>query len=259
MNGRPRRLAAVTALAATLAVLAWPSAAHAADPPDVTGLTIDAATTALKQWQSNVAITYSPPLEQLPRGVDQSTVVVLRSTQDKTSASAKLPRIQLDLGAAVPDLAGRTRAEADASLFARGLVIEADATAPADWIVQLSKPEAGQLVRFGTRVTVILVAPPTLAPTPTQPPPPPANRVPTAAVAGGVGLLVLVLVAGSTLAVRRSRTRAPVPAAAPHLDVRAHHGGVIAPEIRYAGPDLSLRVVGHRGDPAYTLEEVGGQ
>jgi hypothetical protein len=256
MNVRPRRLAAVTALAATIAVLAWPSVARAAGPPDVTGLTIAAAKAALRQWRDDATIVYSPPLEQLPPGVDQSTVVVLRSAELPIPSNSKSPRILLELGAAVPDLVGLSRAEAQAALVPLGLVMEADTTAPDNWVVQLTKPAVGQLVPFGTPVTVILVAPP-VRPT-TEPPVPRPTSVPTAAVVGAGGLLLLLLVAGSTLALRRSRTRAPVTTVPPHIDVRGHHGEVIAPEVRSVGPDLSLRVVGHRGDPTYTVEEVVG-
>jgi hypothetical protein len=280
---------ATLVLVATLAVLAPAGPAWArADPPDVTGLRIAEAEKALKDWDQSVVITYEPPLDKLPVGVDPSTVGVAFYRYIPPAAEFDPPGVVIAVGALVPDLVGRTREEAVAILAAHGLggFFDPQET-PSDWVVMRQDPAAGVITRFRSSVRLGLTAP-TPGPTettqtppespPQTPPESPPQETPEAqattpgpgdggvftpvavATATGIGLGLLVAVLLTTLALRRAagRGRPDQPTVAEHIQMVVSQGPMIGPDLTQSGtaPSLSVRIEAYPDPGGQAIEEV---
>jgi hypothetical protein len=247
-------------IAALALVTARPSAALADnDPPNVNGLSANEAALALQNWDKTVVVTFVPPLDQLPPSLDPDSALVYAShlilpPLDVKPPTPLPPEVELDLGAAVPDLTGLTPSDVDSQLNPLEFkgVPTPDGFQP-DWVVQAQRPEAGTVLPFGSVVTEVLAPASVLPSTPSQtttpppPPPPPApaqrrfDPVLVAEVGGGsvAGLLLVALVTTSSLR-RRSRRRRPAPVE--QVEARPHAGPVKPPELVSALPSLSVRL-----------------
>ena len=105
--GRTSRWIAV--VIALLPAVLGPGASRAVDPPSVSGLPLPQAEKALRTWEPNVVISYVPPLKELPPEIDQTRLVAATGTwlnPDPIDSTA--PRVEIALGALVPDLTGLT-------------------------------------------------------------------------------------------------------------------------------------------------------
>jgi hypothetical protein len=236
------------------------------DPPPVRGLAIGDAVKALTAWRKDVVVEYLPARENLPAGIDLSTVVVIGSAWlNPTAGDATAPRIQLTLGTAVPDLIGLTWARARDLLTAHGLAGLAvpDGAGP-DLVVTSVQPPAGELVGVGGSVLVSVTATASATPTPPvagpSPGPGSAGRRPAPVLvgvaAGAVVVLVVALVALGLGSWRRAGSR-PAPAAAGQVEIRAYAGQMIGPRVSWpAGrADVSVRLVPVDDPGTVTLRE----
>lgn len=240
-------VALVGALAALLAALLEPSPAWArADPPDVRGLSVDEARTQLEAWSRTVRIIFVPALEQLPRGIDRSTVVVSESTWlNPTTGEVVRPQMRLALGTRVPDLSGLTRDQADQALTIRGLRLRSapDPVSP-EWVATSQQPPPLTVVAFGFTVSVDLGSPDGMATTDL------VVLVGGAAVALGLLILIGVLTARQ---LRRRRPTAPTE----RIEVRSFAGQVVGPDLSEPTPgaSLSVRLEPHYDRGTFSLEE----
>ncbi len=255
----------MVAAGVVLTVAATPAMAWAADPPDITGFTVDQAETALRNWDKTVVITYVPSLRDLPDGYTRDTVLVASSLWVKTpGVAAVAPLVRVDLGATLPDLTSLTALDASRSVAPMQLKTDGlPRDAQSDWVVVGQRPAAGTVVAFGSLVTLILTAPSPAATTPpvTTPPvivTPPGRRADpllVAAVAGGSGLLLVLaaLATTSTMRRRRRRRRDPAPE---HIEARGHPGHVVGPHIAASAPSVSVRLEPRSSLGTITLEEA---
>jgi hypothetical protein len=214
------------ALAALLALVLGgaPAAAAAPEPPDVRGLTIDAARERLMAWSPTVSLEIVPDPADLPRGVSPSVVVVIKATWLNSSispgATVVRPRVRVDLGVRLPDLTGLTLAEAADLLAVRGLSTHPSPDPPPDgWRVSEQSVPPGTLVDFALPIGV------TLAPVSY-----PFPWLPVGVAAGAVGLLAIAALV-LLLRARRRRGRTPEPAPVESVHVQAYRGRIIGPEL----------------------------
>lgn len=241
-------------IAVVIALLPALLGARAVDPPEVTGLPLAEAERLLRDWEPKVVIAYAPPLTQLPPEIDRSRLVAAKGTwlnPDPIDSTA--PRVEVALGALVPDLTGLTADQARDGLAPLGLRDNAiPATAGDDWLVTGQRPKAGTVVPLRSLVTAILSLPTaTASPTPIQPGPPARDRwVPVAAVTGG-GLLVLALL--GTLVLRRRRRRGR--GGPERIETRAFAGPPPTVELTGTGPPVSVRLVAGYAPSTVRLEE----
>ncbi|MGE5156282.1 MAG: hypothetical protein ACM3JP_02170 [Betaproteobacteria bacterium] len=241
---------AVSLVAAMALALTGPAPAAAADdPPNIDGLTVDQATTALQNWNKSVVITFVPALDKVPPSLGPDAVLVYAShliPQTFRPAFVPPPQVEVDLGTPLPDLTGRTPSAVDS------LLAPVEMTAnplpvgfQPDWVVRNQRPEAGTIMPFGSRITVVLVAPtaPSVTATPLIPPsPPPRRRISPALVAavGGGSLALLALAALLTTSSLRRRRRRLGPLQ--RVEARPHAGPVIGPHLYSPMPGLSVRL-----------------
>lgn len=223
------RTAAVTCVLAVAAIVV-PSPVWAQDePPDVRGLPVTEATTQLERWNKAVFFIYEPPPDS-GLEVDPSEVVVARMQWRGTlGAASARPVVTLVLGRRVPDLTGMTRQQAEAAIDGLEFVLVAN-PAPADWLVDSQRPEAGTIVEFTPANTVTV----SLADPAGSVPEDPWWRQPAAFVVGGSSLAALaLLVLLGTAAVRRARRRQRRRQAPPveRIEVRVIPGPVVGPEL----------------------------
>jgi hypothetical protein len=235
---------AVVVLLATLGVFLGPGTAWADDPPDVRGLSVTQARAKLTAWNDSVVVQVLP--QQLPAGVDQSTVVVATSTWLNRSAqpgtAVVRPQVRLTLGTTVPDLSGSTPQQASRVLAARGLTLRMDpAQAGADWIVSAQRPAPGTIVEFGLAVGA------TFTPPPSRPP-----WLLIGLVGGGLLVLLLLTVALVRAIRRPRRPRTPREL----IQVRSHPGTVIGPDLDELGTSVSVRLEPRYDPGTFTLEEA---
>jgi beta-lactam-binding protein with PASTA domain len=231
-------------------------AVRAADPPDVRGLSVADARAKLTAWNDSVVLQLLP--QQLPAGVDQSTVVVVTSTWLNPSAQPGVavvrPQVRLTLGSTVPNLSGSTPADATRVLAARGLKLRVEpAQVGPEWMVTTQQVAPGSIVEFGLTVGATFAAPPS---------PPPWRLI---AVAAGGGLVVLLLIVALVRMARRPRTskqrtskqrkpkqRAPRES----IQVRTHAGTVLGPDLDELGTSVSVRLESRYDPGTFTLEEA---
>jgi hypothetical protein len=240
-----------------LAGLAGGSAWAAGDPPDVRGLTPAAARQALLAWNRSTVVTFSPTLADLPAGTDPSTVVAVRSALVNTPqfAAAAAPQVTVTLGTLVPDLTGDTLATATELLARHGLrLAPRPVDAAPDWLVTGQEVQPATLVDFRSPLAVFLVAPPVVATVPASPPPVvrPGPLRPVVLIAAGSSAAVLLLLAVlGPLALRRAR-RARRSPPLERVEVRAHPGRVVGPELVELAPRPGQPgTVGVRLEPRY--------
>jgi hypothetical protein len=229
----------VLGLCAALGLPATPALAHAPDPlPDVHGLSVTDTRRALESWDKGVVITFTPDLKELPPGATESTVVASRAEQVTTPPSelksASGPRVLVTLGVLMPDLTGLTQSQARSALADRGLTLADDRLLPADWVVS-AQPPPGTVVEFRPPVQVGFAAPAVVPPVvvPSTPGPPPRTypvSLPMAIALAAAVLLLLIL--ATALMVRRvGRRRARRARPHEHIQVHAHAGQVIGPDV----------------------------
>jgi hypothetical protein len=176
--------------------------APADPPPDVRGLTLPAATGALRAWQPATVITLEPATDT---GVDPALTVVadaLWATAPGVAASAR-PVVRLVLGRRVPDLTGQTLATASDALRPLALRPEPVVASPVDWLVATQRPAPGVVVPFGVDTGGVLVS--LAAPPPARPEPDPDRGGLVLLVGSGLAVLV-ALAAVTVLVARRSRS-----------------------------------------------------
>ncbi len=250
-------------VAAVVTALAAAGPAWAADPPDVTGLSIPAAQQALTAWDKAVVLTYVPSLKELPAGLNPAAVVVASSRWlNPVTIDPEPPNVEVDLGTAVPDLTGVARARVPEILAPLGLAVTADPdTAGPDWVVTNQRPAGGIIVRLGFPVTLFFAPPAaTVTPDPTSTVEPPvtggSRLVLIAAIAGTSALAVAILgvVGVSSLRRRARRGRRPPE----QIEVHGFPGQVLGPQLTEADPaaTVSIRLLPHHDVAAVTLEEV---
>jgi hypothetical protein len=261
------RVLRAVGLAVLLLVLgAAPAFAAPNDPPDVRGYPPSDAVKLLQGWAKDVLIKFEPPVEQVDKAIDPASVVVVQSqwVNQANFDSVGRPQFLLTLGSAVPEVRTLPLSLATEVLHSHGLAPETNpAQAEPNWTVSRQRPEPGQLVPFGTPVSLFLDAPviatnaaPTASPT--------ANDrgrgfrdrpvVVATVVGGSAGLFVLIL--GVGLGLRRAARRRRLEAGSPNISVQGHPGQVIGPQVAEAGPSLSIRIEPHSDPGTVSLEEV---
>jgi beta-lactam-binding protein with PASTA domain len=151
MDARFARSAA-SLLVALAAAVAMPAAAVAAPEqarPELVGLSVDEAVAVLEQ--ADLVPLLDP--EQLPDGVDEARVVVVEQDALSDPDGVAVYGWRLVLGAAVPDVVGRSLADAADELAAVGLSAVSRAARDADrQVVVGQSPEPGALRVFESRV-----------------------------------------------------------------------------------------------------------
>ena len=227
----------------------------------MTGLPLAQAERLLRAWEPNVIVSYAPPLKELPPEIDQTRLVAATGTWlNPDPIDSVAPRVEVALGALVPDLTGLTVDQVRATLTPLGLRDSAiPATAGRDWPVTAQRPKAGTVVPLRSLVTAILSLPTiTPSPTATLPPPPARPRwVPIVAAAGG-GLLVLALLGTLVLIGRRSRVRRRQRGGDGHerIETRAHAGPPPVVELSETGPPVAVRLVAGYAPSTAGIEEA---
>jgi hypothetical protein len=131
-------------------------------PPAVVGEQVAAARAALTNWNAHVRIVESPV--PLPAGVAEDLVVVRAASQQRAASPESdaavrtrptNPVFLLELGCSVPDLQGRTPAEAQATTAGCGLSVASSASSESG-LIDRQSPAAHELVAFGQVIHVFL-------------------------------------------------------------------------------------------------------
>jgi hypothetical protein len=263
-----RRWLIAAAVAVLAVMVAAPVPAWADDLPPLTGLTVPEAEKTLQAWNQAVEIDFVPALTDLPPNLDPALVLVAGAVQihNPKVDAANIPLVEVDLGARVPDLTGLTLSGVNQALGPLEMKSESREADP-DWVVQLQRPAAGEVARFGSVIFVLLAPPLVTTPPPTSaPPPPPTTSAPiaepttrfdptlVAAVAGGGLLGLLLLAALATTAVRRGRrARRPVPTE--RVEAYGYPGVTAPPELVELAAPVSVRLEPRHSPATITVDE----